>query len=172
MILKIGYLDFLYLDGGIQKAGILVADKNTKPIEFRATTSLEIDELQRILYGDVLEETLIKENFALDLIKALKIKPDLVLVKDKELLEIRSKVNVPIGYISKFDPFKATYRYSKQISSKTGRFDTLVLMVNREYEKYLDEFVRKLQSVYKNFNLLEPFNRVYKALEYLSQEGG
>ena len=168
--MKTGYLDFLYIDGNIQKAGILVVDKNTKPLEFRATTSLEIDELQKILYGDVLEETLIKENFAVDLIKSLKIKPDLVLVKDRELLEIRNKVNIPLGYIAKFDPFKATYRYSKQISSKTGRFDTLVLTVNKEDEKFLDEFVRKLQNIYKTFNILEPFNRVYKALEYLSQE--
>ncbi len=169
--MKIGYLDFLHIDEEY-KAGILVADKNTKPVEFRATTNLEIDELQKILYGDVLEDSIIKENFAIDLIKALKIKPDLVLVKEKELLEIRNKVNVPIGYISKFDPFKATYRYSKQISSKTGRFDTLVLIVNKEDEKYLEEFSRKLQSIYKTLNLLEPFNRVYKALEYLSQERG
>jgi len=166
--LKLAFIHFVEIaDKHI--AGILITEENTKPLEFRTTTDVEIDELQRILYGDALKEVLYKENFAIDLINAVKEEFDVLLTKEKEILSIRNKIDKPVVHISKFDPFKAMDKYSVKISNTVGRFDPLVLKVNRKDEDRLNEIAQKLQEIYKAYNLLEPFNRIEKAIIFLEE---
>ncbi len=166
--MRIAFIDFIELDN-IVRAGILLTDENTKPIEFRTTTNIEIDQLQRILYGDALKEVLYKERFAVDLVKSLKEDFDIVLSKEKNILSIRKEINKPVGYLQKYDPFKAIDKYSHRIVNLADRFEPLLFTISKEDEKSLLVFSKKLQEIYKNFSLLEPFERIKKALKYLSQ---
>ncbi|RMA93211.1 hypothetical protein [Hydrogenothermus marinus] len=165
--MRIAFIDFKELNNTV-KAGILLTDEHTKPIEFRTTTNINIDELQRILYGESLKEVLYKERFAVDLANSLKEDFDILLTKEKNILSIRKEIGKPVGYIRKFDPFKALDKHSHKIVNLAGKFEPLVLTISKEDEKNLYIFSKNLQKIYKNFNLLEPFERVKKALEYLS----
>ncbi len=165
--MKLAFIDFLDKDDKLL-AGILITDSNTKPIEFRTTTDINIDELQKILYGEALKEIFLKERFAVDLAKSTKEKFDILLTREKNILGIRKEVDAPVGYLHKYDPFKALDKYSHKIVNITDRYEPLVLTISKEDKKDLIIFSKKLQEIYKMFNLMEPFNRVKKALEYIS----
>ncbi len=163
----LAYIDFLETKEG-HRAGILITDETTKPIEFRVTTGVKIDDLQKILYGEALENILYKERFSIELVNALQEDFDILLVREKSLLSIREEVGKPILYIQKHDPFKAMDRYSHKVVNITDRFDPLVVTISPEDHKLLIPVSRKLQEIYKTFNIMEPFSRIRKAIEYLS----
>ncbi len=166
--MKLGYIDFLKTQDGY-RAGLLITDETTKPVEFRVTTDVKIDELQKILYGSSLENVLYKEQFAVELIDAAQEDFDVLLTKEKELLSIREKIGKPVGFIRKFDPFKAMDRNSHKIVNLADRFEPLALTVSQEDSKLVIPISRKLQEIYRNFNIMEPFDRIKKAIDYLSK---
>ncbi len=166
--MNLAYIDFLETKKGY-KAGVLVTDETTKPLEFRVTTNVKIDELQKILYGESLENILYKERFAVELINSLQEDFDILLTKEKSLLSLREEIGKPILFIQKHDPFKAMDRYSHKVVNLADKFPALVVTITPEDSKLLVPISRKLQEIYKNFNIMEPFNRIQKAIEYLSK---
>jgi len=150
------------------RAGVLVTDEKTKPLEFRITTSLNIDQLQKILYGESLKEILFKERFGIELLNALKESYDLVLIKDKSLLILREKINKPVVFIQKYDEFLPKSRLSYKIINLQEKFEPLYITVSKEDENKLISIAKAFQEIYKYFNLLEPFDRIEKAIEFIS----
>jgi hypothetical protein len=56
-------LNFCYLnlknENNYLRAGALVVDEKTKPVEFRITSKVEVNDLQKILYGETFKEGVI-----------------------------------------------------------------------------------------------------------------
>ncbi|NPA54452.1 MAG: hypothetical protein GXO21_07275, partial [Aquificae bacterium] len=155
--MKLAYIDFLETEKGY-KAGVLVTDEMTKPLEFRITQDVQIDELQKILYGEALENILYKEKFAVELINALHEDFDVLLTREKFLLSLREEIGKPILYIEKHDPFKAIDKNSYKITNIADKFPPLVVTISSQDEKHLVSLAKKLQDIFKSFNILEPFN--------------
>jgi hypothetical protein len=166
--MNLAYVDFLETSKGY-RAGILVTDETTKPLEFRVTTNVKIDELQKILYGESLESILYKERFTVELVNSLQENFDVLLTKEKSILSLREEIGKPILYIQKHDPFKAMDRYSHKVINLADKFQPLTITITPEDSKLLIPISRKLQEIYKNFNIMEPFNRIQKAIDYLSK---
>ena len=164
--MRFAYIDFFEKEDFVS-GGILIVDEYTKPIEFRTTTDVKIDELQKILYGEALKGILFKEKFAIDLVKSLKEDFDIILTREKNILEIRKEIDKPIGLIQKYDPFKAVDKFSHKIVNLAEKFEPLLFTISKEDEKRLIYFSKNLQEIYKTFNIMEPFNRVQKGLEYI-----
>ncbi len=164
--MRFAYIDFFEKDDFVS-GGVLVVDESTKPVEFRTTTDVKIDELQKILYGQALKEVLFKERFAIDLIQSLKEEFDIVLTREKNILSIRKDIEKPVGFLQKYDPFKAVDKFSHKIVNLAEKFEPLLFTISREDEKQLIYFSKALQEIYKTFNIMEPFSRVQKGLEYL-----
>ncbi len=165
--MKLGYIEFVETKDGY-RAGLLITDQFTKPLEFRVTTNVKVDQLQKILYGDLLENVLYRERFTIELVNEAQEDFDILLVKEKDLLSLRDEIGKPIGFLRKFDPFKAMDRYSHKIVNLADKFEPLTLTVSKEDFKLVVPISRKLQEIYRNYNLMEPFERIRKAIEYLS----
>ncbi len=169
--MKLAYLYYLNNEENY-RGGILLTDEKTKPLEFRITSKVKLEELQKILYGSSLKEVLFKEKFGIELLSALSENYDLVLTQDKELLSIRKYISAPIIYIRKFDPFMPKDRLSHKVINIHEKFEPLIFTISKEDEHQLISVSKKLNDIYRNFNLLEPFSRVEKAMEYLKYYEG
>ena len=167
--MKLGYISFPIIEGTI-RSGILITDESTRPIEFRAVSDVKIDKLQKILYGETLQQTFLKEQYTIDLVNAIENLPDILLTQDKELLNVRPKLPIPVGFLTKLDPMQAIDRFSHKISDITGKFETLMLTMHPFDERLVVPISKQLQTIYKNFNLLEPFHRIETAIKYLAEE--
>ncbi len=168
--MNIAYLNFKDY-GDFLMAGILVVDEKTKPLEFRITSKLSIDELQKIIYGETFKEIVFVEKLALELINSTDVNIDFILLNEKKLLTLRKKLNYPVFYLEKFDEFKPRSKYSVNIQSLSGKYDTLNLIFSPEDEQKINQIAKILTEMYKNLNIIEPFSRIVKAIDYLESQG-
>jgi len=166
--MRIAYIDFYSLEN-VYRAGVLITDESTKPVEFRITSNLNVDKLQEILYGEALQEVLYKERFTTQLLNALQEDYEIVLTKEKNLLSIRKEIDKPVVHIQKYDPFMPLNRLSRKIINIHDRYEPLYITVNKEDENKLVNISHQLQEIYRNFNIMEPFKRIEKALQYIME---
>jgi ribosomal protein L7/L12 len=78
------------------RGAFLVTDEKTTPLEFRCTGSVRPTDLQKVLYGHILEQYVCVDLLATPLIQSFKEKPDLILVQDPLFLDLRPKIDIPI----------------------------------------------------------------------------
>ncbi|WP_457639013.1 hypothetical protein [Persephonella sp.] len=166
--MKIAYINFYSMESRF-RAGVLVTDASTRPLEFRITSNLDIDKLQEILYGEALQEVLYKERFTVQLLKALQTDYDIVMTKEKSLLSIRKEIDKPVVHIQKYDPFMPLNRLSHKVVNIHDRYEPLYITVNKEDENRLVSISNFLQEIYRNFNIMEPFKRVENAIKYIME---
>ena len=166
--MRIAYINF-YSSANRFRAGALITDSSTRPVEFRVTSDLNIDKLQEILYGEALQDVLYKERFTIQLLKSLQEDYDIVLTKEKNLISIRNEIGKPVIHIQKFDQFMPINRLSHKIINIQDRYEPLYITVSREDEKRLVSIAHFLQEMYRNFNIMEPFKRIENAIKYIME---
>ncbi|SNZ08180.1 hypothetical protein SAMN06265182_1199 [Persephonella hydrogeniphila] len=166
--MKICYINFYNLENRY-RAGALITDESTKPLEFRVTSDLNINRLQEILYGEALEEVLFKERFSVQLVKSMQEQFDIILTKEKSLLSLRKEVDIPVVHIQKYDHFLPLNRLSHKIINIHDRFEPLYITVDKVDEKNVISISNALQEIYRNFNIMEPFKRIENAIKYIME---
>ncbi|WP_051654777.1 hypothetical protein [Persephonella sp. IF05-L8] len=166
--MRIAYINFYSVEN-LFRAGVLITDESTKPVEFRITSDLNIDKLQEILYGDTLHEILFREKFSIQLLLSMQEDYDFVLTKEKSLLNIRKDIGKPIVHIQKYDHFMPNNRRSHKVINITERYEPLYITISKEDENKLIGIAHKLQEIYRNFNIMEPFKRIENAIKYIME---
>lgn len=158
-------------NGAVIRGAALVTDNNTKPIEFRCTGPVRPTQMQKILYGNVLDEHLRVELISIPLIKSMRSKYSLMVVREPSLLKARTKTEMPIVLILKEqelgnDAFSEDKTAEgNQIYSQSGKFETLIVKSHPDYPNERDSARILLQEVMKNQSLLNPFERIEQALK-------
>ncbi len=148
---KIGYLVIDEIGENNELAGsILVVDCNGYPKEIKCTETVKTSTIQRIAYGIMLRAGVMIDQIALPLIKELEEEPDIILVNDKKLLNIQKKTNFKIALLQD-DSTESPLSF---------------LTDDRENGKVIEVF----NSSYLIEDKSEPFERVYKALEFSNNQ--
>lgn len=158
--LRLVFLDTaLFEDGAAIRGGVLITDIETKPYEFRCTSPVRPTSIQRMLYGDTLQEYVYVELIGVPLVKAAKEKPSLVLVRNPILLRVRPSLPCPVVLIRR-DPKAAS------VASGTGEGDLkpVAISAHREFPTEASAAQAMLAPLMQKRDLLEPFERVQVAL--------
>lgn len=79
------------------RGAFLLTDAETKPLEFRCTNPIRPTQLQKMLYGDILEQYILVELIGQPLVKTVKDEPDLILVSDFSFLDLEQKSTFPLS---------------------------------------------------------------------------
>lgn len=95
--LHLGFLTVIDVAGGAFVGGLLVTNKLGRPLEFQCTTPVKPNRTQEILYGPTLKPFLFAEVIGKTLIERLQVKPQLILIDQPELLELRPHVDLPMA---------------------------------------------------------------------------
>ncbi|MCH2203701.1 MAG: hypothetical protein MK102_17165, partial [Fuerstiella sp.] len=97
---RLGFMAALEVDGRGHVGGLLVTSHNGRPLEFQCTTPVKPDRTQEILYGRALKPWLLGELIGSTLLKRVGIKPDLVVVRNEEMLELRNHTETPVAFLA------------------------------------------------------------------------
>lgn len=166
-----------FADNAASRGAFLMTDLETKPLEFRCTTSTRPTTLQKMLYGGVLDKHIKVDLIGLALMKCIKENNSVVLVRDRKLLEMRPHIGIPVIAISKDDEIDAlnnsdekSERSKSILSSEGGRFEPIIISAHKDYLKEREEWRSKLSEVFKKHDLLEPFSRISSALNQVNKE--
>lgn len=161
----------------ISKGAFLTTDAETKPLEFRCATPVRPTNLQKVLYGGVLEQHIKVDLIGLALMKGIKDKNAVILVRDRKLLEMRPQLDIPIVALSKDDeiaePESGNGDLEKEkflIVSEDGKFEPIIISVHKNYLNEREEWRSRLSETFKKHDLLEPFSRISAALNQISKE--
>lgn len=140
--------------------GLLVTNQLGRPLEFQCTTPVRPNRTQEILYGSTLQPFIYSELIGKTLYDRLKVQPELILVAQEELLDLRSCVSTPVGYLEEHDP------------SRNELPDQTRLCLGRQQLKFHAEFLddyetilAKQKLISSEADLVEPIERVKDALQ-------
>jgi len=161
------------------RGGALVTDASGKPLEFRATSPVRPNPVQRTLYGKTLVPHIAQELFAVALIEALRTKPKVILVRDETLLNVRPRVQYPILHVRRQgEALQAPTHVERQseaaevVQSPSSQFQPVVITPHWQYSQEAAEVRALLQPVLAQMDLVEPFERVDRAIEELERQEG
>jgi hypothetical protein len=148
----------LFEEGNVIRGGTLITDLETKPYEFRCTSPIKPTQLQRMLYGDTLEEYIHVELIGLPLVNASKEKPNLLLVRNPVLLRIRPIVAYPVVLLRRGQGSVAN------AGEADGTIKPITISSHRDFPAETSSAQMMLGTLMQRRDLLEPFDRLQIAL--------
>ena len=174
------YLGFYDLHETVAKDGylgaVLVVDIHGRPQEFRVTHPVKPSAFQRPLYGDALEPFIGVELCGKQLLRHLEHGIELLLVSKGYLLATRDYTTCPVVWVQGAED-TATFRVggaggsrweSEQLSLPSGKFQPVRITYDREDRA--DQMRILVKEVFTYVDLLEPFDRLARAVELLAKE--
>lgn len=97
--LNIGFLSILEEEDGYL-GGYLVTNNWGRPLEFRLSTAVKPNPVQKILYADTLKPYLFADLIGKTLVEKTGIAPQLVIVKSEPALELRHHIDAPVLWLT------------------------------------------------------------------------
>lgn len=156
----IGFLRVLETDQGGYVGGMLVANLLGRPLEFQCTTPVKPNRTQTILYGSTLEPFVYSELIGLTLFTRLDNKPQLIIVDQAALLDLR--LHVPSTVAQLFDPQAEASALPDETRLQVGRQH---LKFHADCPDDRDDAAERLAELPSDADLGEPLERVSEALQ-------
>jgi len=156
----IGYLSVLEIEGRYS-GGLLVVDERGIPSEFKYTEPITPTKIQKIIYGKALKKFIYIEVIGKNLVSKSETKPQIILTDLMELTEVGENV------------FFITRVFGEEEASEEGEY--IIKSPISSYRilgsgKLSEDILKKISDYAENYDLLEPFDRLKRAIEYICGE--
>lgn len=165
------------VEDGVLRGGILVTDAYGKPVEFRCTSPIRPNAVQRALYGGTLMPHIAVELVGVPLVQAVQVSPDVVLVQQEEFLPLRERCDRPLllarrqGKDMQLSEEDGKTQPEELLSSPSGKFTPVVVTCHWDFADDIAQCKEGLGWTFANCDLVEPFERVKTALATLHEQG-
>jgi len=174
---NLAFVTLMEVEDGILRGGILVTDDHGKPVEFRCTSPIRPNPVQRTLYGGTLMPHIAVELVGKPLVQAVQAALDVVLVQNEEFLSLRTRCDKPLllarrqGEDMQLSEDSDKSRPEEVLSSPSGKFAPVVVTCHWDYPNDIAQCKEGLGWMFSNCDLVEPFERVKTALATLHEQG-
>ena len=163
--LHLGFLRIVATDAGYV-GGALVTNRLGRPLEFHCTTPVKANRTQEILYGPTLKPFLFSELIGVTLIDRLQVQPDVVLIEQESLLDLREQVSLPIACLVQDSHETCDLPDELRLS-----FGTQVVRVQPEFTGDVSTIQQWANAIPGDADLREPLTRVRQALDEALRPG-
>ncbi len=152
---------------------MLVLDDKGYPLEFRCTTPVRPTTIQKALLGSRLEYFVGVELCGKRLLSEVQRKPALIVTSSLDLLAL-SEGEIPIVAVLRAGEVIETESLAKDVArerleSSSGRFQPVILMTRQDQQEEVKDIKDILNAIFRDFDLLEPFERIRIALAALAE---
>jgi len=155
----LGFLRIVATDAGYV-GGMLVTNRLGRPLEFQCTTPVKANRTQEILYGPTLRPFLFSELIGVTLVERLQVKPDVVLIDQEALLDLRDHVSLPIACLLEDDSDTRDLPDESRLS-----LGAQVVRVHAGHTGDVSTIQQWTNTIPCDADLREPLDRVQEALE-------
>lgn len=174
--LKLGFLTLRQLSDKSYRAGLLVTDARGRPLELRATEAVRPDAVQVLIYGSSLIPTIAEDLCGGPLIQSLRERPDVIVADHESFLGLDSE-DLPLVYVApaseRLEIEGVDAGWKTVVTAESTSVQPLVLGFSRtRTEEERRELKTLLAYVLESMDLLEPFDRVARALQLLHEQAG
>jgi hypothetical protein len=172
-----GYIGIVEVSPGLFRGGLLLTDLRGKPLDFRCTSAIKPNSIQRVLYGDTLLEHMALDICGLPLLKALPKTPAVLLVDRPEMLVLRPQIETPLIWIRRQSELQSTKKANiapagELIASESGLFETVLASCHADHIEDLADTIEWLRQIGKVLDPLEPFVRIAAGLKLVQDKAG
>jgi hypothetical protein len=152
---------------------MLITDERGYPLEFRCTTPVRPTAIQKTLYGSLLKPYVSVELCGKRLLAEVQRKPALVVTPSQDLLPLSTE-QVPIVTVLRAGDVIETESLARhldreRLESSSGSFQPVVIMSRQDQQIEIGSVKTTLNELFRNFDLLEPFDRIKTALKALAE---
>lgn len=159
----LGFLRIVDTDEG-DVGGLLITNQMGRPLEFQCTTPVKANRTQEILYGRTLTPFLHSELIGKTLVERLQVTPDLILIDQPSLLDLREHVSIPVACLGE--------AFSDELPDTTRiALGGQSVHVHLDYQSDADLIARHSAQVTTDADLKEPLSRVRDALLEATRPG-
>jgi len=160
---------------GVFRGGVLVTDARGKPLEFRCTSAIQPTVVQKALYGDTLRDYMCIGLTAQPLYDALEEEPSIVLVTQRDFIDFRKFIDIPLLIATKQSTMAAEENpagpaTSKLLDNPSGKFEPVIITCHYEHLGDISSTHSDLADLFSRVNLTEPFSRIENALKLLHEK--
>ncbi len=172
---KIAFLSTVEIPERGFVGGMLITNHLGRPLEFQCTTPVKPNRTQEILYGPTLRPFILTELIGKALLDRTAIKPDLVLVEDGDLLDLRLHVSVAVAQCPLPSALRLSDNRDTQHSTQssptgtTAKLGQQTLNVHPSHSTDVHAIAKLKDDVPQTADLCEPFERVREALNETMQ---
>jgi hypothetical protein len=173
----VGFLQLIERSGSAFTGAILVTDLKSVPVEFRVTLPLKPTPIQQSLYGETMIPYIGTELCAAQLLKAITHELDLIFVMPDYMLGVRPNSATPVFYLQKAgklleatSPNGDTPKGQKHWELESRSFQPLTVVTAANFDEDFNLVRPLLEELSSKFDLLEPFERIHRAIEVLGQQ--
>ena len=156
----LGFLRIVEIPGSGAVGGLLVTNRLGRPLEFQCTTPVKPNRTQEILYGPTLRPFVFSELIGKTLWDRLQVKPQILLVDQWELLDLRLHVPIPVGCVIDPTPDSRELPDATQIPLGNQR-----VRFHPDFLQDLQVVQQQARHVPQDADIREPIDRVGDALE-------
>ena len=164
--IRLGFMTAVEVGDRNHVGGLLVTDHFGRPLEFHCTTPVKPNRTQELLYGPTLIPFILGDLLGKALLDRVSVKPSLIMTSRLEMLQLRTKVTIPIIYDE-----ASTESDSKQAAGNAARSVGQEIRIGRQTFRMHEEFTddrsaieRISQQLPDDANMHEPLARVGEAL--------
>jgi hypothetical protein len=157
--LVLAYVVFGQDSAGGWSGALMLTDSRTRPIHFGFATPIRPAKLQRLLYGNTLDEYVKIDIIAKRLLQEVPRAPHAIFVESSDLLSLRRITEYPIGFLSR----------SEGQQNGDSNASTAQVSTGDNYEDY-DRVAPILSELDTSVDVLDPFARMKEALKEALQE--
>ncbi|WP_437186201.1 hypothetical protein SH668x_003345 [Planctomicrobium sp. SH668] len=144
--------------------GMLVTNHLGRPLEFQCTSPVRPNRTQQILYGPTLEPFICAELIGKTLYERLAVKPDMIMVQQENLLELRRQIDVPTACLIDGKPADLADQLLIQFGRQTMR-------LHSEYPEDVQTLTPLQSRIPGDADMTEPLERVSDALKETLRAG-
>lgn len=173
---RLAFIAYKELEEGMAYRGAaLITDDRCRPLEFRCTSAIRPNTVQRTLYGQQLLPHITNELMTIPLLRAVRERPAVVLVNNEIFLNARLSTEIPLIFMRRQGEAIQVGRGESQESRQDilpaveGRFQPIIITAHREYPDDLTQWRNTLLEIFSYVDLLEPFDRIAVAIEQVHE---
>jgi hypothetical protein len=143
--------------------GLLVTNRQGRPLEFQCTTPVKANPTQQVLYGPTLTPFILGELIGGVLVEKACIKPHLILTDRKPILELRNHIATPVLWVAlpESEPATDACIPFESIEIPLGK---QVVRIDASHAEDRGLIEQEAGQLPKEADLCEPFRRVHEAL--------
>jgi hypothetical protein len=164
--IRLGFMTAIDIGDRSFVGGLLVTDRFGRPLEFQCTTPVKPNRTQELLYGPTLVPFILGELLGKALLDRVSVKPSLVMTSRAEMLQLRSKVDIPVIYDEAFlqAEQKTSVPDSMQLADQQIRIGRQTFRTHENFAGDRSIVEQISQEISDDANMHEPLERVGDAL--------
>ena len=170
----LSFMSLVELAKDVFYGGVLVTDSQSKPIEFRCTSPIKPNPVQKTLYGETLRKHMCVELTAQPIKDALQEQLNVIFIYQTEFWEFRRLIDFPLLLVKKQGEDIVSSPDSQNAESKVISpdpnfdFDPITVTCHPDYP----DDMSILPIIGNHIDLIEPFTRIRSAVELVHQKKG